>query len=157
MLITFTRNRLRSIIEAIDLGRYIACPKEGEQWEDNELLALAGVCMSQLMFRREDEHRETTDEPLRCDEHRAFGRLSSRMTAALNYALTVASNITNGCVSCSTESPDKTYRVEVWYDGPHYQYMKLKASDLESDEVSEDDEPSQSEAASDREAVVSQA
>lgn len=153
MMITFTRNRLRSILEAIDHGRYIACPKEGDQWEDSELLAVAGACMSQLMFRRENDQRETTDEPLRCDEHRTFGRLSGRMTAALNYALAVASNITNGCVPCYGDD-DKTHMIEVTYEGPEFQYLRVRP---EAEEGAEPDEATQSETTSEGEAVASKA
>lgn len=144
MIVTFTRNRMRSILDALENGHCITNPQEGQRWEDGDLLALAGTCMAELMFRREAELGDATDEPLSCDVKRTFGRLTGRMTKALNYALAVASNLTNGCIS-GVNPADKTYRVEVYYDGPNYEYMRVGPSDLESDEAYKDKEPLQCE------------
>ena len=124
MLIKFTRNRLRAIVDALEQGRYITCPAEGKRWEDSEILALAGACMSELMFRREVAQTETTDEPLRFDLHLQYGRLSGRLTTALNYVLEVASAIHNGCVAWNGENDDKTYKIEVFYDHGEFQLFK---------------------------------
>ena len=141
MQITFTRNRLRSIIEAIDEGRYITCPNEGEaSWDDSELLAVAGTCLAHLMCRREVLQRGTTDEPLQFDLRRPFHRLSARMTKALNYALTAASNILNDCVP---DEEDKTYLIEISYEGPEFLYTRVRPDDAEAEfdeEVDEEDE-----------------
>lgn len=120
MLIQFKRSRLRAVIEAVQDGRYITCPKEGYEWEDNELLAVAGACMSELMFRREVRNCETTDERLRCHRKLPFDRLSSRLAVALNYAVCVTSTLGNGLVS----ERDKTYKTEIIYNDPEFECMK---------------------------------
>ncbi|MCG8405379.1 MAG: hypothetical protein MI923_09295 [Phycisphaerales bacterium] len=120
MIIKFKRSRLRSIIDSLDHGRYITCPREGEEWEDMELLAVAGACMSELMFRRETELMETTDEVLRTDRHLPFERLSSRLSVALDYAICVTSTIR----SCHMWPGDKTYKTEVYYNGSVFKLMK---------------------------------
>ena len=139
MMITFTRRRLRSIHEAIQEGQCITCPVAGDTWDDSELLAVAGTCLAELMCRREFERKETTDEPLRRDLHLPFPRLSARMTKALNYALTVASNITNWCVPFNE---DKTYMIEIAYEGPQFQYARVRPGlDSASDDDDSVDDP----------------
>ncbi|MCG8404580.1 MAG: hypothetical protein MI923_05220 [Phycisphaerales bacterium] len=89
------------------------------------------------------KHEQMSDEPLQLDLHRPYHRLSSRLTAALNYALTVASNIINSCVPTDE---DKTYMIEVTYEGPHFQYLRVKPDEEESfDEVMVEDEARASE------------
>ena len=116
MLVTFTRKRLMEVIDALENGSCVVAPKIGKQWPDSDILAIAGACMSELMFRREVKLDETTDDPLRFHLHRTYDRLSGRMTAALHYALSVASNITCGRLSAGYEAVDKTYEVQIEYD-----------------------------------------
>ena len=120
MLIQFKRSRLRAIIDAIDHGRYITCLDEGGVWEDNELLAVAGACMSELMARREATLCENTDEPLRCHQQLPYDRLSTRLAMALNYALCVTSTLRN----CNVCDDEKNYKTEVVYEEPQFMCMK---------------------------------
>ena len=120
MLIQFKRSRLRAVIESIHHGRYITCPKEGYEWEDNELLAVGGACMSELMFRRQIRHMETTDDRLRCLRRVPFDRLSGRLSTALDYAICVISTLGVSRVS----EREKTYKTEVVYHHPKFELMK---------------------------------
>lgn len=116
MLVTFTRKRLIAVLDALSHGTCITAPANGHEWDDSEILAVAGACMSELMFRREVEQDETADEPLRFHSGRNYGQLSGRLSAALNYALGVASNLSCGTLAGKHEAPDKTYKVEIRYD-----------------------------------------
>ena len=55
-----------------------SAPKHGKEWEDSETLAVAGACMSELMFRREVEHDEIADDPLRFHVGQNLERLSGQ-------------------------------------------------------------------------------
>jgi hypothetical protein len=129
MWITFTRNRLKAILESIEEGRYIVCSDEGGKWSDDELLAVAGACMTTLMVRQEIAGSETTDEPLKLDLGLPFRRASTRLRVALNYAIFVTSGINNGCEEEDRDDDDagangdKTYKVEVVYDHPKCMVM----------------------------------
>ena len=121
MLIRFKRSRLRALLDSIHAGRCIPCARnDGEPWSNNDLLALAGTCMAELMVRRELKQIETTEEPLRCHLKQPFGRVSPRMAVALDYVVSIASTITNDC----TAEGDKTYKMEVVYNGPEFELLK---------------------------------
>lgn len=146
MLVQFKRSRLKAILDSLQHGRHITCPKEEHPWEDDELLALAGACMSEMMFRREVEQNETTDEPLQCHLSKPYDRLSSRLTTALNYAVSVASALS----FCPLAKGDKTYRMKIHYE--HSEFHCIKPSKFASDKPPpepDDSPPGDESAASD--------
>ncbi|MCG8409208.1 MAG: hypothetical protein MI923_28735 [Phycisphaerales bacterium] len=151
MLIQFKRSRLKAILDALEHGRHITCQKEERQWDDNELLALAGACMAQMMFRREVEQCETTDEPLQFHLRKPYDQLSSRLTVALNYAMSVASAID----TCPLAKGDKTYRMEIYYDHAEFHCEKPSKKNPDNESPAPDDKPPSdaSESAADDEAM----
>lgn len=134
MLITFTRSRLRSIIHSLENNRCITAPETDGYWNDCELLAAAGACLSVVMHRRENDRRGRTDEPLRRDLGLPYYHLSTRMTVAMEYALTAASNLINGCVEPDEE---KTYSVKLVYKAGEFQCNRLG----EDEDYYEGDDP----------------
>ena len=144
MLIQFKRSRLRKILKALNTGRDIPSEEVGKPWEDSELMAVAGVCLAEMMFRRELDQRDTTDEPLLIHLSKPVSRLSRRLEAALNYVVTTASTITNGSNGCDVKG-DKTFRVEVAYKGPEFECVKAPKAKPDDGPPAPDGSPPQGE------------
>lgn len=138
MQITLTRSGLKRWIDAIADGACLCNPGPiGTPWSDSDLLGLAGVCMAQLLERREELLADLADEPLRCDTELPYGKLSTRLRHALNFAIQMA-GVARDEFFDPKHCTDKTYHVEVAYDRD---WGRFELARIDDEEDSPEDEP----------------